>query len=255
MRLAWWSMPAVVMALSLGVLEEWLRPDPVFDPPPPLRHGSRQPSALDVDATRRVMGFRPAGPVTARPPSSPPSLRLLGTLASSVAGRSLAAVDAPSLRVATLGVGDVFDGWEVAHIGHGRVVLVRGEEQVELTARPGPSWPTPARELLRSPPVRTFERAELMKTIDAATPTVMRTTRVEPLLEHGAFAGVRLSFPPDSPLRQLGLEPGDAVRQVNGQPLTPELGLSLMRSLSSLRRLDAQVERGGRTVMLGLEVQ
>lgn len=253
MRLAWWSMPAVVMALSLGVLEEWLRPDPVLDPPPPLRRVTRRPSALDVDATRRVLGFRAAGPVTPRPPSSPPSLRLLGTLASSVAGRSLAAVDAPSLRVATLGVGDVFDGWEVAHIGHGRVVLVRGEEQVELTARPGPSSPT--REAPRSPPTRTFERAELLKTIDAVTPAVMRTTRVEPLLEHGAFAGVRLSFPPDSPLRQLGLEPGDAVRQVNGQPLTPELGLSLLRSLSSLRHLDAQVERGGRTVLLGLEVQ
>jgi len=84
-----------------------------------------------------------------------------------------------------------------------------------------------------------------------------RDIQVQPVLENGRFAGVRLSSTKEAALlARAGLQPDDVLTAVNGIPLdNPARGAELAQTLQNADRATVTVRRGGRPMTLEVSLK
>jgi type II secretory pathway component PulC len=205
-------------------------------------------AALDADLLGQRLGLA-AAPAVAHPTT--PEDRLLGTLVSASERWSLATLD-DGRRARTVRCGDAVGSFTVDSIERGRVWLAAGSERISLsvgvttTAALVP-LPTAAP---RADGVREIKRSELAAMM----------ARPLDLLGNAFFTPTARGFlvarlAPGSPLAKLGLQQGDELRSLNGQPLSdPETLLGALHNLPSVRRAQIDLSRGGTATRLDYEV-
>jgi type II secretory pathway component PulC len=209
--------------------------------------------ALDTARLEKLLGFthaRADEPTTTL--AAGPTVKLLGTLKSATAGWSLALV-VSGTRARTVTIGTQVDGWELEDVGHRCVSWARDEARATtcMNTRSEPDQ-RPVSALVGG--VVTIDPQELAQVIGTQATQIATTTRVDPVLEAGQWRGFRVSFPATSPLRRLGLEPGDVITTLDGQPLTPAVAVGLLSGWH--KRTQAQVDllRGGQPRHLALQL-
>src|SRR5690606_33066296 len=88
---------------------------------------------------------------------------------------------------------------------------------------------------------------------------LMQRIRIEPVFAGGNLGGVRVSAVSDADaglLRQAGLQPGDLVTRVDGQPIDSIAhGQQMIAKLASAGSVRITVERNGQPVALTLSLQ
>jgi general secretion pathway protein C len=79
-----------------------------------------------------------------------------------------------------------------------------------------------------------------------------RTARVIPQMRDGQAVGMKLfGIRPRSPLASLGLQNGDAVTLVQGQPITtPDKALEIYAGLKTAKKIEVTIERKGQTMTI-----
>jgi len=80
----------------------------------------------------------------------------------------------------------------------------------------------------------------------------LQSARLVPDLDGGRITGFRIaSIKPNSPLKQLGLKPGDVLRQVNGKQVdSVDTALKLLTQLRSASHIGVDIERKGKPYSL-----
>jgi len=135
-----------------------------------------------------------------------------------------------------------------------REQLVRLERRLaQRTDRESP--PTPAAPSSAVPPGSVLRLGPGHYRVSRSAFTrasLMRAARIVPSFRNGRPNGFKLfAIRPGSALRQMGLENGDTVLGVNGQPLTsPDHALRLYSSLRTARELKLELMRRGRSLTL-----
>ena len=255
-RLAWLLFPAALVAAATFALEAWLvtrplPPLPELPAPPvietPRPNLSRVPEALGLPRVSEPT------PKEKLPPAPRPRSRLLGTLVSREAP-SLAAFAAAEGQSFTITVGELLEGWELDEISQGRVRLHRGEERLELTTG-GVATLDSQRQSWATPVTASFTRSQLNDLIAEHSKEVLSSTRLLPRYDGGQLLGLSISFPPSSPLTQLGFRPSDLIVSTDGVPITPERLAELSVSWKTRRSIDVGVKRGERIETLRWTVE
>jgi hypothetical protein len=100
-------------------------------------------------------------------------------------------------------------------------------------------------------------RRRLLQDLMARSPEVARWARIVPRTNSaGKPAGFALHrIHPRSIYALLGLKNGDAIRAVNGRPLTPEAALALYSRLQSASHFTVSLERRGKTLTHDYTIQ
>jgi hypothetical protein len=247
-RLGWRLMPAALVAAATFALEAWLvtRPLPMLPeiPEPPIVEAPRPNLSRVPDALGMPRVSEPV-PKVKLPPAPRPRARLLGTLVSREAP-SLASFAIDRGNSFTMTVGELLEGWEIDEISQGRVQLHRGDEKVELTTGGVATFDPSARLSWATPVTTSFTRAQLDGLVAQYTRQVVTTTQLVPRYAGGQLQGLSLSFPPDSPLTQLGFKPSDLIVSTDGVPITPERLAELSLNWKQRRSIDVGVKRGDR---------
>ena len=113
-----------------------------------------------------------------------------------------------------------------------------------------------------APPVRPdtdgqIARAELEPVLEAGLGRVLQGVETEPATENGRFVGFRLVslYPEDERMQSTGLEPGDVITSVNGQPIErPEQALRVWNGLRVASELLIEYRRDGESRELRFEI-
>ncbi|MBF0144540.1 MAG: hypothetical protein HQL59_13925, partial [Magnetococcales bacterium] len=190
-------------------------------------------------------------PGDADPPATSLDLTLVGLLhRDSTAGGGVAIIRGPGEVERSLAAGEtVADGVKIRALLPDRVILEHGGRLESLAL--------PREKSLRrdNPPSRPgFDRAAaaaaLVRARDrfaVAPEEVLALVKPAQLFVDGQFRGYRLE-PGREPgfLQQLGLEPGDLLEAVNGEPLkNPGQGVAVLEKLSRASAVEIQIRRGG----------
>lgn len=221
-------------------------------------------ATLDAHRLERLLGFsgRPgADPARAVAATAPLPFRLLGTLRASTPERSLAAVEWAK-KTLTLRVGDVLEGIELVAIEQQELVVLRDGRLERVGAgpivapSPGPRAPTQPQVLTGPGGLKTVNRRDVEAVISNPL-TMMNDVRLVPAMEGGRMIGFRAPFVREgSPVSLLGLQPGDVIRSVNGQPLDNlERLMGLFQALQSTSRFEIGLERSGQRVTQPVELR
>lgn len=221
-------------------------------------------------ASWHLFGDAPKQPVVGE--ASTTSLILRGTLAESDPKAGLAVIADAGNAERTWRVGEeVSPGVRLAAVYADRVVVARGgvEETLKLPrdtnlVAPTTLQPTPARASSRdaapapaagAKPEPASAKApasweQVVEHLRRNPDELARRVKLVPVLDDGRLAGVRVSTGTDvSLLNQIGLQQGDVVTSVNGQPLDSiERGQQIMSSLGSASSVRVTVQRAGRPV-------
>jgi general secretion pathway protein C len=224
-------------------------------PPEPVR----APAAAGTEPLEAYAAIAARDLFNAEPPARRargPVLRLWGV--GMLGGDARAVIeDAATGRQDLYRVGDVVADARVAAIGWDRVTLARAgvEEVLELAepeaertepaAAPAATEPSPG--IRRTGPgAFVVDRRELAGAADTMS-GLMTQLRAVAEVEEGRPAGFRLfQIRDDSLFRRLGIENGDVVRRVNGQPVAdPSTLLALLQRLRTEPRVAVDIVRGG----------
>ena len=226
---------------------------------------------------------------TQQAPETALQLQLRGTLNLDSSDGGIAIIADASGNEAAYRVGDSLPGdATLTAIYAGRVLLSRGGQDEGLSLLPpdanagGAAAPTAGQRLppgMLRPGARPGTPSSLpgsagnpfvnpaistgvpsLESLRAATGTdvaeLARQVNVQPVMENGRFAGVRLTVGRDSDiLSRTGLRSTDLITAVNGVPLDgPQRQPELMRMLQSARQLNLTIRRDGQvqTLTVGL---
>jgi hypothetical protein len=130
-------------------------------------------------------------------------------------------------------------------------------------AAPPPAEPAPAPVAEAEPPPQPIEgdgtiaRAALEPILDAGLGRFLQGVETEPVLEGGRFVGFRLIslYPSDERMADVGLETGDVIQRINGQPIErPEQALSVWNGLRVASELFIEYQRGEEQRELRFEI-
>jgi hypothetical protein len=131
--------------------------------------------------------------------------------------------------------------------------------KAQVATTPPPPAPVPVRPApppVDSPRVRmaetgddaylgTIDRAGLVAILDQGLGRFLTHVRLEPALSAGKFQGFRVGAL-DPAWQGVGLESGDVITRVNGQPIErPEQALSAFESLRTASEVKVDLLRGG----------
>ncbi|MBF0296459.1 MAG: hypothetical protein HQL96_14820 [Magnetococcales bacterium] len=236
-----------------------LTPDPPPDSPPVAPQTTpAMPATTDPALFRGLFGSTaPATPTPTRPEEAPATrlqLNLLGIFhVDGSSGTARALIATPDAKERVLAVGESA-GEAVIRAIHPDLVILEHRGRLE-TLR------LPRKELVLEPPATTPD-AEAQAAINALwsrfrekPETLLQTLRIEPALENGRFAGMRLLAGQDGALlEKLGLQTGDRIIRVNDVELTdPSRGMAVLGTLATATSLRFQVMRGEK--MLSFEWQ
>lgn len=221
---------------------------------------------LDVHRLSRLL-FSDARPPT-RPPveadAFQPTVTLHGTLVSADPAWSRAVIsDAGATRVRLVAEGEQLDGLPVVSIARGHVWLQRGPSLVRLEIAFKPAGPPKPRApewigtyaRFKRPGVVQVNRAAVLRDFGSLSEQLAKGARVLPRMTPDGVRGFSLSFAAGSPLAAFGLESGDVLIAIDGDPLTPQRGLALLQQLPTARGLTLELERQGVRRTLRLEAE
>lgn len=101
-----------------------------------------------------------------------------------------------------------------------------------------------------------LHRGEMMDQLKDIN-TVIRSLLVSPLFVDGNFQGYRVArMQENSPVRQLGLQPGDIINRINGEELSsPEVLFGMLSKIDEINAVSIDVTRGGEKKTLFVEIQ
>lgn len=239
-------------------------PSPDLAPrPPAARSAPRPPSThafLDRNlfhAEREEAGKSAPSIASAECTRAKSPARLVGTVVSSAADRSVAVfAPAPGQSVG-LYEGESLNAATVRHIERAKVVVERDghcelyflNEEAESLAESAAQPEVPG----LGASIRTLgaERYEIPRgAIEEALSNpaaLVGLARIVPAFVNGAAVGFRLSaVQPDSLLTRLGLQDGDVVARINGYELTsPSQGMELYTTLRDRSVITVDLVRGG----------
>lgn len=231
----------------------------------------RQP-APETAGTAGTPGAPGAAPGAAAAPQGPPSgMALRGTMVAGAA--SVAFLDSGG-QTQALGVGDEIGGFRVSRIESTWIGLQRGDQGYELmldtmkppgqsagassappamgsaAAVPAPPTPLPAPDGGAAPPEGgQLSLEDIRAQLDNAS-KMAQQVRVVPKEKDGQTYGVQLEFrQPDNLMARLGMQHGDVLTGINGQPIRG--AEDLYKAYMTMRNAEAlqfEVERGGATV-------
>jgi len=219
----------------------------------PLVPAHHRPRSLDTSRVGTLLGLPPGdepGPhAELQPPAAPFPARLLGTLSSPVRERSVASLLLPSGRARSVWEGDEVLDAEVVAIARDAIVIRRAGALQRLTVRAPEALPaitSRARAVTQAGPAAfVVSRADVLRRLGDLY-GLSREVQLVPAFRDGLPIGFRfVRIAPESAIAALGLQPGDVVRAVNGQPLdSMQRLLALAATLDRPTQLDLELERG-----------
>jgi general secretion pathway protein C len=199
--------------------------------------------------------------LTATPP---PDLTLVGIVLARPVERSTAVVSSGG-RTRVVGRGDTAFGGRVESVQDGSIVLVYGDDRIEvrLSAAAAGATPVPLRSIARkgsadAPTGRVMVRAEVERRLSQEIPRILAETTILPASEPGGqTAGYTLTrIPENSLLSDAGLMPGDVLTEVNGVRIDSIATLaSLYTRLQGESLIRAVVLRDGRPVTVAVTLR
>lgn len=168
-------------------------------------------------------------------------------------------------------VGELAFGARLVVVGADRVTLEADGRTTELRL-PGASLPPPPPAAAEAPPAapalvaspgepvaldRTLTREDVERRLAAEIPRILGETALRPISEDGRVIGLQLvRVAQGTLLTELGLRPGDVLRQINGTPTDslPAL-MGLWTRLQGESELRATVVRDGRPLELSVSLR
>lgn len=233
----------------------------------------RQPAPETSGPTTSAGAGPQTGPGSAAPALGPPTgMALRGTLLAGAA--SVAFVDVNG-QTQAVGIGDELGGFRINRIESTWISLQRGEQAFELVLDsmkppggsgapassappvamgdaatvPAPPAPLPAPADGEAPDGGQLSLEDIRAQLDNAS-KMAQQVRVVPKAKDGQTYGVQLEFrQPDNLMARLGLQHGDVLTGINGQPIRG--AEDLYKAYMTMRNAEAlqfQVERNGQTV-------
>jgi general secretion pathway protein C len=251
----------VLLALVLVLAFQLAHWTWVFLAPAPVASAPADTREVDLAAIAKMFGA--SAPSGGAAPAAGGSLRLKGVIAPTPGVTASAIFSTGSGR--DLGVpleGEVQPGVTLAEVHPDHVVLSRGgvRERIDLEAPRSATSPRQAGRMqgfklnvARSGANNySLSRGELDNAL--RDPHQLNYLGQIGLMPSG---GVRLEqAPPGSLAQKLGLQPGDVIRKVNGQPIASPGDLArLYTQFSTLSLIQAEVQRGASTLQLSYALQ
>ena len=100
-----------------------------------------------------------------------------------------------------------------------------------------------------------IERQGLVAIVDQGLGHFLQHLRLEPAISNGKFGGFRVASL-DPAWKGAGIESGDVIQRVNGQPIErPEQALAAFESLRTASELSVDFTRGGAPAKLRLRIE
>ncbi len=215
---------------------------------------ARVEQPVDAERLRGLLGLAPAQPAF-RPVTVLARLdaRVLGTLVSRDLALSMASIQRGTARPVSVWPGDFIEDAQVLAIERESVIVTRGDGSVERLVM-GPPNQTPlaaAPAWIREsgPGEFTLSRRAVIEHLQDFN-ELARDARVVPAFVDGRLAGFKvLWLRPDSLTAKLGVQAGDVIRAVNGQPLdTVQRVLELASRIDSAPAFELDLDRRGTPV-------
>ena len=270
---------ALIAAKTINVfVESVILPPPKEDPPRVRRTVAQPVPQLQLDRLATLTGLPvPKEPEVLEPdqpaldPNAPPvksglRVKLLGTLAASVARWSIATIlDLNTQHPQDFSVGDKILGAEILEILRDRVIVLNnnrreyisndGEAVASFTPpeprRFGPTGepnPSGLGSGIKATSDSEYEvpRSEIEKSLSNLNELAMQA-RIVPAFKDGQAQGFKLfSIRPDSLYTKIGIQNGDVIRRINGNDInSPEKALEIYSKLRDASRIDIEIERNG----------
>ena len=269
---------ALIAAKTINLFVESVILPPPKEDPPRVRRTTAQPvPQLQLDRLATLTGLPlPKEPEVLEPgqepldPNAPPEkcglrVRLLGTLAASIARFSIATIlDLGTQHPQDYSVGDKILGAEILEISRDRVIVLNnnrrcyisndGEGVVATVPEPrrfGPTGepnPTHLGAGIKAVSDSEYEvpRSEIEKSLSNLNELAMQA-RIVPAFKDGQAQGFKLfSIRPDSLYTKIGIQNGDVIRRINGNDInSPEKALEIYSKLRDANRIDIEIERNG----------
>ncbi|MBL8919060.1 MAG: PDZ domain-containing protein [Myxococcaceae bacterium] len=246
------ALLAIVAVLVTLPFTTWLEAElapPIITSAPALSGAGREVAPpLDAPRLHALLGLsttpRP-GPIVLAS-RVPFAGRLLGTLSARAREESMASFVLPTGETDTVWEGDQVADAEVVSIERGAVVLLRNGSLERVALRPtGPVTPIPAIQAVSAHDYRVSRTEVLRRMSDLYA--LSREVRIVPAFRDGLPIGFRFAgIAADSPVAQLGLQSGDVIRAVNGQPMqSVQQVLALAASLERAGEVRIELERSG----------
>ena len=116
----------------------------------------------------------------------------------------------------------------------------------------------PRTEVAESTGPGTIDRALLLTVLDGGLGRFLQGVETEPVVIDGQFVGFRLVslFPQDARFRDVGIEPGDVVTRVNGQPIErPEQAVRVWDGLRVASELVIEYQRQGESSVVRFAIE
>lgn len=254
---AWGSLLIVGLVLVLAFqLAHWTW---VFVAPPRVAEAREEGGDVDLAAIARMFG---APPPAAAAAAAGPGLRLKGVVAPTPGTAASAIFSTGAGRDVAVFVGrEVQPGVKLAEVHPDHVIVSRAgaSERIDLEA---------ARSAARAQPGSRPGGFRLNVARSGNSFTLSRKELDDALRDPGQLShlgvlgtppggGVRMEQAPSGSLAQkLGLQPGDVIRKVNGQPIASQGDLArVYTQFNSLAQVQAEVQRGASTVQLSYSIQ
>ena len=275
-RLVAWIL-GIWLLYRLAALVWTLVPAPELPVPPAPAPGAAAaaPSAekrLDVGqvASWHLFGAAPetaadAGPAPIDAPETRLNLVLRGVLSSNEPGDARAIIAEPNGTENYFRVGSSLPGGaELKEIHADRIILMRAGRHETLRlpreAMDGAGGGPPDDALDSAPDESGMDPGEVLsdyrEEMNENPQALLDLARPVPFNDGNGFAGFRL-FPGNKPglFAQLGLRPGDLLKEVNGIVLdSPVRGAEAMQLLRDSNQVALRIERGGQDINLAVEI-
>ena len=192
-------------------------------------------------------------------------LKLLGTIAGTVVGRSRAAIENEKTRShIVVAVGDRLEDFKrvsVTAIERSRVILNNAGKPEELAlhedmpARAKPRKARPSRRAQRARPTKDTlnDRLKALSGDDGnGISDILSSARIVPEYENGEMLGMKVdAIKSDSLFEKVGLQNGDIITEVNGIVVDRvEATSAIFDELSTADALNIVTSRGGSTLKL-----
>lgn len=237
---------ALVLIVQLGRLA-WIVIEPIEAPSAPTA-ASRAATAVDYSVFQRFDAFfrNGAGTGGAEQGEGGGQFRLFG-LRSDGAGGGSAIIGLADGRQVSIAVGEAVEpGVILQSVGADHVVLARGSSQTRLAfgeALSGPPPPPPP----STPQTVTPQPASPAAAPAAADPARLIASGLRPRMQGARLNGFTIAADADAAaLEAAGLQPGDVILAVNGQPLDRLDRIAALRGqLSNSASAEIRFERDG----------
>ncbi len=202
------------------------------------------------------------------PPPPPFTAKLLGVLKDSAGENSIAIVSTDNGTV-SIRLGGEKNGLKVASLDDFSAVVEKERRKYTLTLEKGESvLPAPGAK----PAEKDAPKAEAQQTgtniniglkrDEVRTELkdlnkILQSALVSPFYQEGEFQGYRVTrMREDSPLRKLGLQPGDTITRINGNELkSPELLFNMLSQIDDISAISIDMIRNTEKKTIFVEIQ